>query len=176
MSRPLEEIIFQTRVLAQGHPFSGPGDAYLNQIVARERTEQSVPEIGVWAGYAITAGYCLRRFEEEDTGHGPDAAPASESSDVGTPSSVEELDELSTEIADRIRSENPGDLFLYTEDAVVDALDHLIAGEVERRLSHWAETVDEETFAELEAYVAWWTVKGYALRVAERLVTARRAP
>ncbi|MGH7424707.1 MAG: hypothetical protein ACREJP_00885, partial [Candidatus Methylomirabilales bacterium] len=84
------------------------------------------------------------------------------------PEPPEDLDTLSTELAEKIRTDGAQDLFLYPEPLVIDALDHLIGGEVERRLSHWAETIDEETFTELEGYIAWWTVKGYALRIAER--------
>lgn len=160
MTLPLDEIVFRTRALAQAHPLSPRAEAYLKRTVAAQQEEQHAAEIGIWAGYALTVGYCLRRVEESDTDvvmHAPPELPT-------------ELEECSTEIADRIRTEAADDLLLYEEPLVVSALDRIIAGEVERRLSHGSDEIDADTFAQLEAYLAWWTIKGYALRVAEQVV------
>jgi hypothetical protein len=56
---------------------------------------------------------------------------------------------------------------------VIEALDRIIAGEIERRLSHWEDTIDQQTWEELEDYIAWWVIKGYAMRVAEEVFAAR---
>jgi hypothetical protein len=56
---------------------------------------------------------------------------------------------------------------LGDEDVTVAALDRIIASEVTRRLQNWREDIDDEAWAELEEYITWWAVKGYALRVAE---------
>lgn len=158
MTLSLDDIIFRTRALAQAHPFSPRAQAYLNETVARERVEQPAEQIGVWAGHGLTVGYCLRCIEEDDTEQTPDLDTLPQG----------DLDALSTDIADRISGERAEGLLLYPEPVVVGALDRLIAGEVERRLSHWYETIDQESFEQLEAYIAWWTIKGYALRVAEQ--------
>lgn len=167
MALDLQDVVVKTRALAQTHPMSGRAQAYLNATIARERTEQPIPELGIWAGYALVNGYCLRRVEEEDTGRtaAPDLAALGDG--------VEELDRLASEVAGRIRTEQADDFLLFPEPAVVDALDRLIAGEVERRLSHWEDTLDAESYAEIEEYIAWWTIKGYALRVAEVLMASQ---
>jgi hypothetical protein len=157
----LDDLVFRVRALGQGHPFSSRAYRYVNAVVARERTGQPVPEIGIWAGYAINAGYCLRRVEEDEVGAAITEAP------MPLP---EGLDEAATEVAARIRTEGADPFLLYGEERVVDALDRLIGGEIERRLGHWAETIDERSWEELEDYLAWWVVKGYALRVVEQLV------
>ena len=156
-----DELVFRARALAQTHPFSPRAQAYLRATVAREQEQQHAVEIGTWAGHALTAGYCLRRVEETDA----DGALERREDLPG------DLEELSSEIADRIRTERADDLLLYPEPLVVDALDHLIAGEVERRLSHGSDSIDQETFSQLESYLAWWTIKGYALRVAEQVMS-----
>lgn len=163
MSLPVEEIVFRSRALAQAHPFTPRAEAYLKSVVAREQSVQPAPEIGVWAGYAIRVGYCLRRVEENDA---EASGPLQEAADISG-----DLDRLSSDIADRIRTETAGALLLYPEELVVEALDRIIAGEVERRLSHGSDKIDRETFGELESYLAWWVIKGYALRVAELLGT-----
>jgi hypothetical protein len=61
----------------------------------------------------------------------------------------------------------------YPEEKVIEALDRIIAGEIDRRLSHWEDTIDPQTWEELENYIAWWVIKGYAMRVAEEVLAAR---
>ncbi|MBA2725618.1 MAG: hypothetical protein H0U53_06480 [Actinobacteria bacterium] len=163
MTLSVEEIVFRTRALAQAHPFTPRAEAYLKATVAKEQSVQPAPEIGIWAGYAIRVGYCLRRVEENDSGK-----------DLGSPSisgAPDDLDELATLIADRIRGEAADELLLYPEPLVISALDHIIAGEVDRRLSHGSDEIDQETFGQLEAYLAWWVIKGYSLRIAELVST-----
>lgn len=164
MTLPVEEIVFRSRALAQAHPFTPRAEAYLRSIVAREQSVQPADEIGVWAGYAIRVGYCLRRVEENDSGSDPSPPQA-------TDLVSGDLDDLSTDIADRIRGEEADGLLLYPEPLVVEALDRIIAGEVDRRLSHGSDEIDKGTFDQLEAYIAWWVIKGYALRIAELLGT-----
>ncbi|MDQ3766782.1 MAG: hypothetical protein M3346_05500 [Actinomycetota bacterium] len=161
MTLELDEIVFRTRALAQAHPFTPRAQSYLKSTVAREQEQQAVDEIGIWAGYALTVGYCLRKVEESDTDDVSMSAPDDLSRD---------LDELASDIADRIRTERADGLLLYPEPLVVSALDRIIAGEVERRLAHGSDRIDRETFERFEAYLAWWTIKGYALRVAELLL------
>lgn len=153
-----EDLIFRSRALAQTHPFSPHAYRYVNRIVARERTSQPIMELGIWAGHAMTAGYCLRRVEEGDTGRTLEDPPEP---------LAETLDEAATRIAELLRTEGVGPYLFYEEERVVAALDNLIAGEIERRLSHWQGQIDDESWQEIEEYLAWWVVKGYALAVAD---------
>lgn len=147
---------FRARALAQAHPLSPGASRYLNETVARERLSQPQAEIGIWAGYALTAGYCLRRVEEVEA-----------LGEVRTPVNDELLEQRAADIAARIRTSVTEGIHLLPEADIVADLDDLIAGEIERRLDHWRDTVSPETWRELEEYIAWWTIKGYALRIAE---------
>lgn len=154
----VESRTFRARALAQAHPLSPEAHRYANEVVARERRSQPEPEIGLWAGYALTNGYCLRRVEESEIlDHTPSLV-------IGDP---QELEQRATEIAGRIRTSGAARLHLIPEEDIVADLDDLIAGEIDRRLADWRDAVSTETWRQLEEYIAWWTIKGYALRVAE---------
>ncbi len=156
----VDDLVFRTRALSQAHPLSKVAERYVNRIIARERSSQPTPEIGIWAGYALTLGYALRKVEEVET-LGARLPTRTESPQV--------LDTRAGDIAAAVRTVG-AECYLWDEETVVGALDRLIAGEVERRLDHWRGTVTAATWRELEEYLAWWTVKGYALRVAETSV------
>jgi hypothetical protein len=132
----------------------------MNRAVAQQRLDQPIVEIGIWAGYAITNGYCLRRVEEHAAGL---VLAAADGADLD----LDHLDEESVRIAAELRGADAGRHILGDEEETIAALDRIIAGEVERRLDHWRDSVDEAAWAELEEYIAWWVIKGYALRVAE---------
>lgn len=153
-----QSLVFRARALAQAHPFSSGAQRYVNRIVARERASQPQAEIGIWAGNGLIAGYCLRRIEEVDV-----QGERSDTNDLD----FDELDAEATRIGEAIRTDSPDDLFLLNEATVIETLDDLIHGEIDRRLDHWKGTVADETWRELEDYIAWWVIKGYALRVAE---------
>jgi hypothetical protein len=165
--------IVRARALGQSHPFTRRSYRYVNAVVERERAEQAADEIGVWAGQAITAGYCLRSVEEKESN-------ASLQSGSAAQALPESLDAASSHVAQLLRTEGADPFLLSSEDEVVEALDHLIAGEIERRLGSWGEAddIDEDAWTELEEYLAWWTVKGYALRVVDQLLpeTAAETP
>lgn len=155
----MDDIVFRTRALAQAHPLSTAASTYVNATVTREKTEQPTTEIGIWAGAALTVGYCLRKVEEVDRfGQHP---PGVDAPDPAV------LDRTAQDIAGAIRTGTGGRYLLNPEDFVVDALDRLIAGEIDRRLEHWRDTIGPETEREIEEYLAWWVIKGYALRTAE---------
>lgn len=157
--------IVRARALGQTHPFSMRSYRYVNAVVDRERAQQAAEEIGVWAGHALTAGYCLRCVEEGVEGPPPSASSAAAS----LPHS---LDAAATQVADLLRTEGADPYLLSSEDDVVEALDHMIGGEIERRLGEWgdADRGNEEARSDLEDYLAWWTIKGYALRVVDQLL------
>ncbi len=153
-------LVFEARTLAQGHPLTPLALRYMNRAVAQQRLDQPIVEIGIWAGYAITNGYCLRRVEEHAAGL---VLAAADGADLD----LDHLDEESVRIAAELRGADAGRHILGDEEETIAALDRIIAGEVERRLDHWRDSVDEAAWAELEEYIAWWVIKGYALRVAE---------
>jgi hydrogenase maturation protease len=164
-----DDVIFRARALAQAHPLSRLASRYVNDIVARECEAQPHDELGVWAGYALTNGYCLRRIEEVDVlgDHAPNVAAHAREEDL------DRLETLATALAKMIRTTGAEDHYLFVEDRVIEALDRMIEGEIDRRLEPWKGTVPAETWRELENYLAWWVVKGYALRIAEAEVATK---
>ncbi|HUR23795.1 MAG TPA: hypothetical protein VMZ73_07990 [Acidimicrobiales bacterium] len=163
-----EDMAYRARALAQAHPLTHLARQLVDRSVAQQRMSQPVPEIGIWAGAAAIGGYCLRRVEESEVGL--DLQPAEEAQ---LPE-LDTLDETTARIAADLRTEGAGGHMLADEDRNVDALDRIIASEVSRRLDHWKDDVDEAAWAELEEYLTWWVVKGYALRTAERATGALR--
>lgn len=158
-------VVFRVRALAQAHPFTPDAMRYLNKVVARERVAQPQAEIGLWAGNGLTVGYCLRKTEEVDaSGEVADHYPIS----------FEEADRAASVTAAAIRTSGAEEVFMTSESEAIAILDELIAGEIERRLDHWKGTVSDETWSELEEYIAWWVIKGYALRVVETTPDGQR--
>lgn len=159
-----EDLAFRARALAQAHPFTSLAQRYLNRIVGEQRASQPLPEIGTWAGAALTGGYCLRRVEEHEAGLSLEATP-----DVDV--DADRLDEVAVQIAAEVRT-GAGDHSLGDDERTVAALDRLVHAEVDKRLEHWRDSVDDKAWAELEEYLTWWVVKGYALRIAETTMGA----
>jgi hypothetical protein len=158
-------IVFEARALAQAHPLTSLAKKYVDKVIAHQRLDQPVPEIGIWAGYALTHGYCVRRVEENAAGL---VLSTTESADTD----LQTLDQEAERIAADLRGDGAGRHILGDEEELITALDRIIAGEVERRLDHWRDSIDDKAWAEMEEYITWWVVKGYALRVAERTVGA----
>jgi hypothetical protein len=157
--REAQDLAYRARALAQAHPLTAAARRYLDAVVAEQQVSQPMAEIGTWAGFALLNGYCVRRVEEAEAGVD---APAPASSP-----SVEELRPLVDAAASDLRA-GTADRFLLGEDArTIDALERIVASEVERRLDHLRDEVDSEAWGELADYLAWWVVTGYALRVAE---------
>ena len=162
-----EDLAYRARALAQAHPLTTLARQYVDRSVAEQRTSQPIPEIGIWAGAATIGGYCLRRVEETEAGL--DLA----ATDDDLPD-LDALEEATARIAAELRAEGAGGHLLGDEDRIVEALDRIIASEVSRRLDHWKDDVDQAAWSELEEYITWWVVKGYALRVAETVTGALR--
>jgi hypothetical protein len=167
MSADPAAMVFKARALAQTHPLTPLAKRFVDRAVGEQRTSQPVPEIGIWAGAALINGYCLRRVEEDGAGLVMQAAEGAEVE-------LDQLDEATSRIAADLRTD-AGDVHLLGDDAcIIAALDRLVASDVERRLDHWRDTIDDKAWAELEEYITWWVVKGYALRVAEMAAGALR--
>ncbi len=158
MTGTVGDLAYRARALAQAHPLSAMAKRFTDRVVAEERLSQPLPETSIWAAAAILNGYCLRRVEEQDAGI---AGVTYEEVDLDV------LDARAAAIAGDLRVGDPGPHMIGDADAAFRALDHIIGSEVERRLDHWRDSVDDAAWAELEEYIAWWAVKGYALRVAE---------
>jgi len=135
---------------------------YLDQAVAVQRLSQPIDEIGIWAGASLLNGYCLRRVEENEFDLHLEA-----NADPSALPGVERLDEVAQEIAADLRGDEGTRHFLGDDEIVLEALDRIINSEIQKRIDHWRETIDAKATAELEEYLTWWVVKGYALRVAE---------
>lgn len=79
-------------------------------------------------------------------------------------------DDLSGAIAAAAESLRAGEaeqVTLLDPAVVVSALDRVIATELDKRQEHLREQLDDAEWSELEDYIAWWTVHGYALRAVE---------
>jgi hypothetical protein len=155
----VEDLVFRSRALAQTHPHSRLADRFARRTVEIEIDRQPSEEIGHWAGYALTTGYCFRKVEEAVNDQQPDLTATELGHDA--------IDAATTELTKSIRADGLGDRYLFDEAVVVDTLDHLIAGEIDRRLDQWSDQLDPDTWRALEDYLAWWVIKGYALRVYE---------
>lgn len=169
MTKTPEALAFSARALAQAHPFTRQAKAFVDRAVNGERAAQPLPEIGIWAGAGLTVGYCLRRVEEGEVGVVAEA-PEIPGWDGGGDrvAILDRLGEAATALAARLRAgEGSGADLLGDEEATVAALDRLVASEVDKRLHNWREDVDERAWGELEEYLAFWVVQGYALRTAE---------
>lgn len=157
-----EDLARQARTLAQAHPLSPLAGQFVNQSVAEQSRAQPSPEIGTWAGACLTNGYCLRRVEENQLGMilqvQDDAAV-----------DIDSLTADAARIAADLRTPGAAVPFLIAEDTVVAALDRIISSEVSKRLDNLRSAIDKEAAIEIEEFLTWWTVQGYALRAAEQV-------
>lgn len=155
-----EELAFKARALAQAHPLTPLAKRFVDRVIEDQRGSQPVAEVGIWAGAGLTNGYCLRRVEEDEAGMVLSAVDE-------PPLDVDQLDEQAGLIAADLRNGTGGHV-LGGDERLIAALDRIIASEVDRRLENWRDSVDESAWGELEEYITWFAVKGYAVRVAER--------
>lgn len=153
------DLAFRARALAQTHPFSAAAYRIVNRIVADEASMQPLADAGIWAGAALTQGYCLRRVQEANSGIEERVAELA---------SDDSLERDATQRIDEIR--NGG-----ADDQTIAALDLLVGSQVQNRVDQWGDSVDPVAFAELEHYLTWWVVKGYALRQAETVTSTARS-
>ena len=70
-------------------------------------------------------------------------------------------------VAESLRAGEAGRVTLLDPGVTVSALDRVIATELDKRQEHLREQLDDAEWSELEDYIAWWTVHGYALRAVE---------
>lgn len=162
----LDELCFAARALAQSHALTESAHRYRQTCLERERSRQPVTELADWAGTALAVGYCLRRSEEaraSDAASGDDAdlrAGAAGDREI-------DLDKVAA-LTESLRIGDPGSVSLLSAEMIVAALDRIIATELDKRNEHLREQLDDASWRELEDYIAWWVVHGYALRASER--------
>lgn len=152
------DLCFTARALAQTHPMSSPALRYRQRRFEEERARQPVSELADWASTALLVGYCLRRAEEQ-------VVPVSRSEQgLDTP---DDYEMAAGAVAETLRAGDPATIALLPAETTVAALDRLIATELEKRHEHVREQLDDAAWTELEDYIAWWVVHGYAVRVTE---------
>jgi hypothetical protein len=164
-----DQMAFRSRALAQSEVFTPVARAVVMDDMATEREAQP-GNFAIWANAAYTKGYCVRKVEEDDIALTFDLAP----DDQMPPRS--EVEAMTNTISLALRSEDSDvDAYLISdEDRLFDVLDQIIGSEVRNRL----DTVGSETKmssrarGELEDYITYWVVRGYALRAAEQATGA----
>ena len=183
----MSDLCFAARALAQSHPMTEVSHRYKQECFADERRRQPASELADWAGTALMVGYCLRRAEEQQvtkTQQIPEkqqiAARERASTvgvereddgfDVGTGAAAAgEVDaDAVADLSEALRSGDAGRVTLLQEGVTVAALDRIIATELDKRREHLREQLDDEAWSELEDYISWWVIHGYALRASER--------
>ncbi len=160
-----QDLAYRARALAQAHPLSPVAKRYIDAAMAEERASQAMPEISTWASVALLHGYCVRRVEEADAR----VEVGADDADI----SLEVLEAETAAAAADLRAGEAQRFLLDEEERTIEALDRIVASEIDKRLDNLRDDVDEDAWTELEEYLTWWVVKGYALRVAE--MAARRA-
>ena len=167
MSLAPEEFAFRAKALAQGHPLTPLAKQVADRVVEEQRASQHLPEVGQWAATSLITGYCVRRVEEDLAGLS--LTPAEE---VGL--DAEQLDEAATRIAAELRTGEKSYALggAEGEERTIAALDKVIGSEVSKRIQNWKEHMDHAARAEVEDYITFWVVKGYAVRAAEMVAGA----
>ena len=160
MADAAAERAYKARALAQAHPLTRTATHFRKRAVAQEEADQPMVELARWAGEALLKGYCLRRVEEQAAGVGGDLGE--EEIDL------DELEARTTEIAGELRGGDPSPHLLGDADLTFEALDRIITSELSSRADNYrSAAVDDAGWRQFEEYIAWWTVRGYALRAAE---------
>ena len=154
-------MAFAARALAQSHPFTNLAKGILDASMEVERKAQP-GEFSIWAASALTKGYCVRRVEEDDEGM---VMAAADESALPAPEAVEEA---SLRIVTALQSpDSTLDFLLGDEERTLEVLDRVIGSEVGNRLDNAPNSLNARGRAELEDYLTYWVIKGYALRAAE---------
>lgn len=155
----LDELCFAARALAQSHAMTESAHRYRQACLERERTRQPVSELADWAATALLVGYCLRRSEEARVSDAELCAAAAHDHEI-------DLDDVEA-LTESLRVGDPASVSLLPAEVTVKALDRIIAAELDKRHEHLREQLDDASWVELEDYIAWWVIHGYALRASE---------
>ena len=156
-----DQMAYRSRALAQSEPFTELARRLMSQWMDAERAAQP-GNFAIWANAAFTKGYCVRKVEEDDvaitfTDTPPEDMPTEEQVAAKTDEIVTALRSDDSDISPHVISD---------EDRLFDVLDQIIGSEVRNRTDN-AGTISSRARVELEDYVTYWVVRGYALRAAE---------
>ncbi len=174
----VDDLCFTARALAQTHPMTEAAHRYRQRCHQTERARQPVTEPADWASTALLVGYCLRRAEEQRveseaepgwTGAEPADAEEQRAGSEAEPADagLDHLAPAMAAVAESLRAGEAGRVTLLAPAVTIAALDRVIATELDKRREHLREQLDDRQWSELEDYIAWWSVHGYALRAAE---------
>lgn len=156
------ERAYKARALAQAHPLTPLAKRFRDRAIAQEEVDQPMVELARWAGEALLKGYCLRKVEEveeQDADGGVEVATDD--------ADLEVIGEQASAIAADLRAGDPAPHLLGEADLTFEALDRIITSELSSRSDNYREAVDAAGWQQFEEYIAWWAVRGYALRTAE---------
>lgn len=153
----VDGLVFAARALAQTHPMTEGALRYRQERFAQERARQPAAEAADWAGTALLVGYCLRRAEERLADARPEVRELGPAAYAARAASV----------AEALGTGDPSTVTLLPGGTTVAALDRLIGSELAKREEHVREQLDDDAWAELESYIAWWVVHGYGVRSVE---------
>jgi hypothetical protein len=157
-----EQMAYKSRALAQSEPFTQLARDVLDKSMTAEREAQP-GNFSVWANAAFTKGYCVRRVEEDDAALDyvttpPESMPPRETVLATTDAIVTLLRSEEGEL---------GEHAIADQDRLFEVLDRVIGSEVSVRTDNAGPTLSSRARIELEDYLTFWVVKGYALRAAE---------
>jgi len=153
------ERAYKARALAQAHPLTPLANRFRKRAVAQEEIDQPMAELARWAGEALLKGYCLRKVEEQDAGVGLVVA--------GDETDLDVIEATAASIEADLRAGDPAPHLLGDADLTFGALDRIITSELSSRSDNYREAVDAAGWEQFEEYIAFWAVRGYALRAAE---------
>ena len=162
-----DQMAYRSRALAQTEPFTQLAREVLDADMTAERTAQP-GNFAVWANAAFTKGYCVRKVEEDDVAI---ALVINTGDDFPTKQRVREVTD---EIVAALRSEDL-DIsahMISSEERLFEVLDQVIGSEVRNRTDNADSNLSVRARQELEDYLTFWVVKGYALRAAEKATGA----
>jgi hypothetical protein len=165
MAGDAAERAYKARALAQAHPLTPLANRFRTRAVAQEEQDQPMAELARWAGEALLKGYCLRKVEEEAASVAVDEA--------GDEADLDVVEARAAEIAGDLRAGDPAPHLLGDAALTFEALDRIITSELSSRSDNYREAVDAAGWQQFEEYIAWWAVRGYALRAAEATTAAR---
>jgi hypothetical protein len=162
-----DQMAYRSRALAQTEPFTQLAREVLDADMVREREAQP-GNFAVWANAAFTKGYCVRKVEEDDVAltlavnEGDDFPPR------------EKVLAVTDEILTALRSEDADVTphMISDEERLFEVLDQVIGSEVRNRADTADTNLSPRAKGELEDYLTYWVVRGYALRAAEQATGA----
>jgi hypothetical protein len=154
-----DQMAYRARALAQSEVFSSLARNLVMEEMATEREAQP-GNFAIWASAAYTKGYCVRKVEEDDVGLAFEVTP-----EEGMPERSE-VEATTEKIALALRSEDSDiDPYLISDpDRLFEVLDQID--------TVGSQNMSSRARSELEDYITYWVVRGYALRAAEQLTGA----